>query len=195
LQERTFERVGSNTPITVDVRIVAATNKILAAEVKQGRFREDLFYRLNVIPLSIPPLRERKEDIPLLVDHFVAMMEKEKGRRIRFSNEALARLEAHMWQGNVRELENLVERLVVTAEHELITPADLPDDFGASEEKQAFEHAMTRQSLQEACDEFERMFLLKHLEKHHWNITELANAIGERRDTLSKKIKRYNLKA
>jgi DNA-binding NtrC family response regulator len=195
LQERTFERVGSNTLITVDVRIVAATNRNLSEEVKQGRFREDLFYRLHVIPLSIPPLRERKEDIPLLVDHFVALMEKEKGRRIRFSNEALARLEAHMWQGNVRELENLVERLVVMAEHELITPADLPPEFGIRDEKQAFEQAMKRRSLQEACDEFERLFLLKQLEKHHWNITEVANAIGERRDTLSRKVKRYKLKS
>jgi DNA-binding NtrC family response regulator len=194
LQEHTFERVGSNVPIAVDVRVVAATNRTLAEEVKQGRFREDLFYRLNVIPLSIPPLRERKEDIPLLLEHFIKLMAKEKKRTIRFSKEALARVEAHPWRGNVRELENLIERLVVTAENDLITPADLPDDFGASEEKQAFEHAMTRQSLQEACDEFERMFLLKHLEKYHWNITELANAIGERRDTLSKKIKRYNLK-
>lgn len=195
LQERTFERVGSNTPITVDVRVVAATNKNLEQDVKQGRFREDLFYRLNVIPLSIPPLRERKEDIPLLVDHFIKAMEKEKGRGIRFSNEALARLESHHWRGNVRELENLVERMAVTAEQDLITPADLPSEFGSTATKEAFEHAMARQSLQEACDEFERMFLLKHLEKHHWNITELANAIGERRDTLSRKIKRYKLKS
>ncbi len=195
LQDRTFERLGSNTPITVDVRVVAATNKNLEQEVKQGRFREDLFYRLNVIPLHIPPLRERKEDVPLLAEHFVNAMEKEKGRRIRFSNEVLARLEAHAWNGNVRELENLVERLVVTAENELITPADLPQEFSADEEKQAFQQAMDRRSLKEASDEFERMFLLRNLEKHHWNITELANAIGERRDTLSRKIKRYKLKS
>ena len=195
LQDHTFERVGSNTPITVNVRVVAATNKSLEQEVKQGRFREDLFYRVNVIPLHIPPLRERKEDIPLLAEHFVSAMEKEKGRRIRFSNEALARLEAHAWNGNVRELENLVERLVVTAEHEMITPADLPQEFSADEEKQAFQQAMDRRSLKEASDEFERMFLLRNLEKHHWNITELASAIGERRDTLSRKIKRYKLKS
>ncbi len=195
LQDHTFERLGSNASITVDVRVVAATNKNVEEEVKQGRFREDLFYRLNVIPLHIPRLRERKEDIPLLVEHFVHAMEKEKGRRIRFSNESLARLDAHAWNGNVRELENLVERLVVTAEHDLIGPEDLPAVFNRNDNSDDIQQAMERGSFKKATEEFERMFLLHNLEKYRWNITVVAKALGERRDTLSRKIKRFKLKS
>ncbi|MGH7453478.1 MAG: sigma-54-dependent transcriptional regulator, partial [bacterium] len=125
-QDHTFERVGGNQPITVEVRLIAATNKRLDEEVKQGRFRADLFYRLNVIPLYVPPLRERKEDIPMLVNHFVEKFRREKNREIRFSPEALSRLEKYHWPGNVRELENLIERLVVTAPQATILPTDLP---------------------------------------------------------------------
>ena len=194
-QDHTFERVGGNQPVIVDVRVIAATNKRLDDEVKQNRFRADLFYRLNVIPIYVPPLRERKDDIPLLVNHFVKKFHREKKKEIRFSPETLARLEKYTWPGNVRELENLVERLVVTAPQATILPADLPPEIFGQSEKAAFDHAMNRASLQEACDEFERLFLLQHLEKHHWNITEVARSLGERRDTLSRKIKRYGLKA
>jgi DNA-binding NtrC family response regulator len=193
-QDHTFERVGGNQPITVDVRIIAATNKRLEEEVKQGRFRADLFYRLNVIPIYVPPLRERREDIPLLANHFVEKFRREKKREIRFAPETLARLEKHIWPGNVRELENLLERLVVTAPQPTILPTDLPPEIFGHSEKEAFDAAMGQQSLQEACEEFEKLFLLRHLEKHHWNITEVAQALGERRDTLSRKIKRYGLK-
>jgi two-component system NtrC family response regulator/two-component system response regulator AtoC len=194
-QDHTFERVGGNQPMTVDVRIIAATNKRLDEEVKQGRFRADLFYRLNVIPLYVPPLRERREDIPLLAAHFVEKFRREKNRAIHLAPETLARLEKHDWPGNVRELENLIERLVVTAPQATILPIDLPpENFGHSE-KEAFESAMSQPSLQEAREEFEKVFLLRHLEKHRWNITEVAQALGERRDTLSRKIKRYRLKS
>jgi len=194
-QDHTFERVGGNQPITVDVRIIAATNKRLDEEVAQGRFRADLFYRLNVIPIFIPPLRERQGDLPLLVNHFLEKFRREKSREIRFASETLARLEKHNWPGNVRELENLVERLVVTALQTMILPTDLPPEIFGQSEKEAFDSAMSQQSLQEACEEFEKAFLLRHLEKHHWNITEVAQALGERRDTLSRKIKRYGLKS
>jgi two-component system nitrogen regulation response regulator NtrX len=194
-QDRTFERVGGNQPITVDVRIIAATNKQLDEEVKQNRFRADLFYRLNVIPVFVPPLRERKEDVPLLINHFVEKFRREKNRDIRFSPEALLRLEKHHWPGNVRELENLIERLVVTAPQATILPTDLPPEIFGHSEKEAFDSALSQHSLQEACEEFEKLFLLRHLEKHHWNITEVAQALRERRDTLSRKIKRYGLKA
>jgi DNA-binding NtrC family response regulator len=193
-QDHTFERVGSNRPITVDVRIIAATNKRLDEEVANGRFRADLFYRLNVIPLFVPPLRERTSDIPLLVNHFVEKLGREKGKETRFSPEVLARLERYHWPGNVRELENLVERLLVTAPQSTILPADLPAEILGESEKDAFDLAMRQRSLREACEEFEKLFLLRHLEKHHWNITEMARALGERRDTLSRKIKRYGLK-
>jgi DNA-binding NtrC family response regulator len=194
-QDHTFERLGGTQPITVDVRIVAATNKHLNEEVAQGRFREDLFYRLNVIPIYVPPLRERKEDIPLLVNHFVGKFHREKGREIRFSPETLARLERHTWPGNVRELENLIERLIVIAPQATILPADLPPEILDKPEKEAFDLAMSQRSLREACEEFEKLFLLRSLEKHRWNITEVARMLGERRDTLSRKIKRYGLKA
>ncbi len=194
-QDHTFERVGGNQPMTVDVRIIAATNKRLDEEVKQGRFRADLFYRLNVIPIYVPPLRQRCEDIPLLATHFVEKFRREKNRAIHLAPETLARIEKHHWPGNVRELENLIERLVVTAPQATILPTDLPPEIFGHSEKEVFDSAMSQKSLQEACEEFEKVFLLRHLEKHHWNITEVAQALGERRDTLSRKIKRYGLKA
>jgi len=106
----------------------------------------------------------------------------------------LSRLEKHSWPGNVRELENLIERLVVTSPQATILPTDLPPEIFGHSEKEAFDSAMSQHSLQEACEEFEKLFLLHHLEKHHWNITEVARVLGERRDTLSRKIKRYGLK-
>ena len=193
-QDRTFERIGGNQPMTVNVRLIAATNKRLEEEVSQGRFRSDLYYRLNVIPVHVPSLRDRKDDIPLLVNHFLERFRREKNREIHFSSEALARLEKHNWPGNVRELENLIERLVVTAPRATILPTDLPAEMLGKAEKEAFDSAMNQATLQEACDEFEKQFLLRHLEKHRWNITDVAKALGERRDTLSRKIKRYGLK-
>ncbi len=195
IQDRTFERVGSNQPITVDVRIIAATNRNLKEDVERGRFREDLFYRLNVIPVRVPSLRERKEDISLLVNHFVQKFLKVKQRQIYFSAAALTRLEQHNWQGNVRELENLVERLVVTAPDSTILSIHLPPEFHNKSEQKAFELALEDHNLKEACVEFEKQFLLKKLETHHWNITEVARVLGERRDTLSRKIKRLGLKS
>jgi len=194
-QDHTFEHVGGNQPITVDIRLIAATNKRLDEEVTQGRFRADLFYRLNVIPISIPPLRERQGDLPLLVNHFVEKFRREKKREIRFAPVTLTRLEKHTWPGNVRELENLIERLVVTVPQTTILPTDLPPEIFGHSEKEAFDLALSQRSLQEACEEFEKLFLLRHLEKHHWNITEVAKTLGERRDSLSRKIKRYGLKA
>ncbi len=194
LQDHTFERIGSNCPITVDVRIIAATNKLLSEQVAAGHFREDLFYRLNVIPVQIPPLRERKEDIPLLVNHFLQKYGAAKNKELRFAKEAFARLDKYNWPGNVRELENLVERLTVISSGETILPSDLPSEILNLHEKEIFESALGLNSLKDACTEFEKTYLLQILEKYHWNITEAAKAIGERRDTLSKKISRYKLK-
>lgn len=194
-QDRTFERVGGNVPITVDVRILAATNRNLQEQVTNGRFREDLFYRLNVIPIRVPPLRERREDIRLLVNHFVEKYRQEKEREITFLPAALARLERHNWPGNVRELENLVERLVVTAPHAAILLTDLPAEFLDESARKAFDLATSKRSLKEACQEFEKQLILRELESRHWNITEVAQVLGERRDTLSRKIKRYGLKS
>src|SRR5262249_56367383 len=127
LEERRFERVGGQRPITVDVRVVAATNRDLADMVRRGGFREDLFYRLSVIHAVVPPLRARPEDIPALAEHFLARMRGQVSRRIRgFAPEALRAMEAHPWPGNVRELRNAVERAVVLGDGEWIRPDDLP---------------------------------------------------------------------
>ena len=195
LQDHTFERLGGNRPITVDVRIIAATNKRLEEEMAGGRFREDLFYRLNVIPIEVPPLRQRQDDIAILLTHFATQMRQEKGREIRFSQAALTLLENYAWPGNVRELENLVQRLAVTVPHATILPTDLPATFRNTVEREAADAGFGQESLEEARATFEKAFLLRYLEKHHWNITAVAAAIGERRDTLSRKIKRLGLKS
>ena len=129
LQEREFERLGSNKTIGIDVRVIAATNQDLRAALEQGTFREDLFYRLNVVPINIPPLRKRKEDIPYLAEYFLAKYAQESGREIEsLGEDALQLLEAHYWPGNVRELENVIERAVVLSHGKVVTPADIRID-------------------------------------------------------------------
>jgi two-component system response regulator PilR (NtrC family) len=125
IETGTFRRLGSTSDITVDVRIIAATNRDLKAEIEKGNFREDLFYRLNVIPVHIPPLRERKEDIPLLIEHF---LRKNNAERVRFSPEAMKMMINYEWKGNVRELENVIERIVLLLEREIILPEDIPPE-------------------------------------------------------------------
>ncbi len=194
-QDHTFERLGGNTPITVDVRIIAATNKKLEEEVANGRFREDLFYRLNVIPLYIPPLRVRKDDIRLLVNHIVERIDRDKGRTLRFSTDALERLEAYDWPGNVRELENVIERLAVTVAHDTITVDDLPAEIRTNSDGLDFDSfPESFRSLKDAMREYEKHIISQKLNEHHWNISEVARILGERRDTLSRKIKRYGIK-
>jgi sigma-54 specific flagellar transcriptional regulator A len=129
LQERTFERVGSNKTIHCNVRIIAATHRKLEGEIKENRFREDLFYRLNVFPIEVPALRERPEDIPLLVKDLVARMETEKRGSVRLTEAALALLMQHHWPGNVRELANLIERLAIINPNGLVDGQDLPEKF------------------------------------------------------------------
>lgn len=194
LQERKFERLGSNRMINVDVRIVAATNKNLPDEVKKGTFRSDLFYRLNVVPIEIPPLRERRGDLPLLIEHFTRSIAAEKNITLTLSPETYRILERHTWPGNVRELGNLMRRFAVISGSEPVLPAHLPAEFAQAEMQPARTAAVDHPSLKKACEEFEKAFILHYLQKHRWNITEVAQAIGERRDTLSRKIKRYKLK-
>ena len=133
LQEHTFERVGSSDPMQVDVRLVAATHQPLEQLIRQGRFREDLFYRLNVITIKVPPLRERHEDIPVLAEHFLKLYAAKNNRPLEgFSKEAMRRIEAYSWPGNVRELENVVERAVVLARGSPVEVTDLPDNVGGA---------------------------------------------------------------
>ena len=187
LEERRFQRVGGNELIEVDVRVIAATNRDLEKAVAEGSFREDLYYRLNVIRVTLPPLRERREDIPLLVEHFLERLEAEMKRRIRVSPEAMATLLAHAWPGNVRELRNVLERGAVVAQGEVVKPADL-----------ALEPAPARQGEAAAepasLEEVERRHIAEVLGYSAGNISQAARLLGIDRVTLYNKIRKYQLR-
>jgi two-component system nitrogen regulation response regulator NtrX len=190
LEEQSFERVGGNQPLRIDVRVIAATNKNLEKEIAAGRFREDLYYRLNVIPFQVPPLRERREDIEILARWFVQEFCAESGERTReLTPECLAALEAHGWPGNVRELRNLIERLVIMTPGPSIDVGDLPESFrtGAPEGEEE------GSTLGRARRGFEREYLLAKLREHGWNISRTAEAIGIARESLSRKIKSHKI--
>jgi transcriptional regulator with PAS, ATPase and Fis domain len=197
LQERTFEPVGSSKTLTTDVRVIAATNQDLAVAMRERRFREDLFFRLNVIPVEAPPLRERREDIPLLAQTFLDAASRNRPDPVtRFSPEALDLLTAHPWPGNVRELENLVERLVVThGEGEEITAADLPQDFHqpASIPVATPQVPSTGLSFRDVVDDFEADLIRQALELTQWNKNRAAQLLGLNRTTLIEKIKKKGL--
>ena len=186
LEERRFYRVGGNEPIDVDVRIIAATNRDLKKAIEEGKFREDLYYRLNVIAITLPPLRERKEDIPMLVEHFVEQLCIETGKRIEgVSTETMDFLVAYDWPGNVRELKNVLERAAVLAKGPIIEPTDLGlslPDGGETEEGTG------------SLREMERRHILKVLNEQSWNVTRSAQTLGIDRVTLYHKIKKYDLR-
>jgi DNA-binding NtrC family response regulator len=196
LQDRTFEPVGSSKTERVDVRVIAATNQDLTTAIQEKRFREDLFYRLNVIPIRMPPLRERAGDVPLLVHHFLerAAADPESPRR-GVSEAALERLRLYDWPGNVRELENLIERLVVLCDEE-IDVADLPPELHgeiASSEPAAPRLPETGLSFNRVVDRFETDLILQALEQTHWNKNRAAQLLGLNRTTLLEKIKKKGL--
>ncbi len=213
LQERQVERLGGNTPIKVDTRIIAATNKDLEKEVKEGRFREDLFFRLNVIPFKLPPLRERKEDIPLLASFFLKKICKREGiPEKRLSPEALEILKNYSWPGNIRELENFIERLVVLTDSDLITPEDLSFDMlslgevNSGEPETLLEDRdllLSSLSLPEISEEgielnkvlkeIEVYYLKKALEISNGVKARAARLLGLNRTTFIEKLKKYNL--
>ena len=189
LDAREFRRVGGSQLIKTDVRIIAATNRDLKKLVESGTFREDLYYRLNVIPVTMPPLRGRKEDIPLLVEHFLAQFRTEMRRPLEaVSAEALEMLMAHDWPGNVRELRNVLERGAVLARGPIITPMDL--ELAAPALPGGTPSAETSDSLREV----ERKHIVATLKQHNWNITRSAKALGIDRVTLYNKIKRYQIR-
>ncbi len=197
LQDQTFEPVGSSETQRVDVRIVAATNQDLETAITEKRFREDLFYRLNVIPIESPALRERDGDVPLLVHHFLARMGqgKEDGP-CTISDEALAALARHHWPGNVRELENLVERLVVLCGDGEIGLSDLPPSLRAAEpaaDANAPRVPEAGLSFHGVVDRFEADLILQALERTHWNKNQAAKLLGLNRTTLLEKIKKKGL--
>jgi transcriptional regulator with PAS, ATPase and Fis domain len=185
-QNGTFQRVGSNREIRTNARILAASNKHLEDEVKNGRFREDLFYRLNVVELNIPPLRERREDILPLAMHFIT--EFAKGRA-RFSDTVAACLEQYSWPGNVRELRNAMERAVLLARSELILPTHLPTKVreAVAQQPNASQVPVDAQQL----EEIERQAILQALRKHDYNRTETAKALGISRRALIYKLQRF----
>lgn len=196
LQERCFQRVGGTRTVTVDVRVIAATNKDLEEEIKHNRFREDLYYRLNVIPFRVPALREHREDIPLLVPHFCAQFYRREGQEPKALHpEALELLKQHDWPGNVRELRNIIERILIMTPGKTITPGDIPSlssvrQTGTDE----FRHEMPAQgTLREAREEFERDFIIQKLEENDWNISRTAEIIELERSNLHRKIKSYGI--
>ncbi len=200
LQDRTFEPVGSSKTVQVDVRVIAATNQDLEFAIQEKRFREDLYYRLNVIPIEIPPLRERREDIPLLSHHFLDAMNREKGKGAgtSISQAALDRICEHDWPGNVRELENLIERLVILRGDGEISVDDLPHSFRQS--PAAVRAGAPRIpaggiAFNEVVDHFESDLILQALEQTHWNKNRAARLLGLNRTTLIEKIKKKRLSA
>jgi two-component system nitrogen regulation response regulator NtrX len=189
LQEHRFERVGGTETIEVDVRVIAATNKDLKREMSEGRFRDDLYYRLDVIPLHVPPLRDRAEDIPLLVDTFIDRISAESSlERKAITRRALEGLSRYPWPGNVRELQNLIERLVLMTPRSEIDLDDLPDHV-RSPDPAARVRGLDSQTLAEARESFERDFLVEKLQANGWNISRTAELIGLQRESLSRKIK------
>jgi DNA-binding NtrC family response regulator len=193
LQAGEVVRVGSEQPIQVDVRVIAATNKDLERAVKEGKFREDLYFRLNVVPLHAPPLRERPGDIPLLVQAFVERFCKEHGfRKKTVTPAANARLEGYPWPGNVRELKNIIERMVIMTE-EVIDVADLPEDLFRARIQAGLPHVVPR-TLREFKDEMERRFIIEKLNENEWNISHTAEILGIERTNLHKKIRHYGIK-
>ena len=190
LQEHKFERVGGTATIEVDVRVIAATNKALEKEIAEGRFREDLYYRLNVIPFQVPALRERRGDIPLLARAFVDEFCRESGAGPKeVAARAMARLEAYAWPGNVRELRNLMERLVLMTRGPRIVEADLPESVRAGARSEPGDPA----TLDEARKSFERQYLMARLEEHGWHISRTAEAVGMARESLSRKIRQLGI--
>ncbi|MSS73699.1 MAG: sigma-54-dependent Fis family transcriptional regulator [Candidatus Latescibacteria bacterium] len=194
LEQGEFERVGGSQTIRVDVRVLAATNRDLSRLVESGRFREDLYFRLNVVPIFVPPLRERRDDIPPLIGHFVRQYAAENGFRQKIvSGEAMEILCAYAWPGNIRELRNLVERLSIMVNEETIGPSDLPDDLRAARTIARANASAQGKSLRELREQVEKDYIRAILDEHGWNVTQAARELGIERTNLHKKIKFYGI--
>src|SRR5919197_623198 len=195
LQEQTMEAVGGTQPIKVDARVLAATNKDLQAEIRAGHFREDLYFRLNVIPIFVPPLRDRQEDIPLLADHFMAEFAREYGRRAKsLEPGALAAVQHYPWPGNVRELRNVIERLMIMVPGDAISASDLGflDSSGLARPA-GDDGPAERLSLHEARDRFERDLILRTLAEQQGNMSRTAEVLGVERSNLYRKMKAFGI--
>ena len=194
LQERQLEPVGSNKTITVDTRVILATNKDLYEEVRQGRFREDLYYRINVVAINLPPLKDRPADVPLLAEHFLKMFAALHGReKLGIHEEAMQCLQQYAWPGNIRELENVMERAVLLSKTKQITIDDLPHALISQSKSSQQERYNGKASLKAAIAEPERNIILTALEANSWNRQHTAKTLNVNRTTLYKKMKRYGL--
>jgi two-component system nitrogen regulation response regulator NtrX len=195
LQEQTMEAVGGTTRIRVDARVLAATNKDLQAEIRQGSFREDLYFRLNVVPIFVPPLRDRQEDLPLLANHFMAEFAREYGRRPKqFAPHAVAVLQQYAWPGNVRELRNVVERLMIMVPGDTIEADDVAFlDQGSTSPVAAPSDAGPRLTLHEARERFERDVILRTLAEQQGNMSRTAEVLGVERSNLYRKMRGFGL--
>lgn len=197
LQENRLTRVGGREEILVDVRVLAATNKDLSEEISAGRFREDLFHRLNVIPIEVPPLRERREDVPVLARFFLEKLASEEilysGRS--FTDDALKALSGQRWSGNVRELKNVVERLVLLSSNEAITAGDVEQFVRTTRETQKALEGLIQSSttFQDFKEQAERLFLIRKLRENDWNVSQTAEAIDIQRSHVYNKMKKYNI--
>jgi len=191
LQEGRFTRVGGSRPITSDARVLSATNKNLAGEIRRGAFREDLYFRLAVVPVSVPALRERREDIAPLARHFLLQFSARFGRKPKsLSPAAVEALESYRWPGNVRELKNLIERLMILCPGEEIRREDLPAEIRDAELAAA---PPAGASLRDAREDFERRFILASLKRHRGHVTKTAEALGVERSNLYRKLKSYGI--
>jgi two-component system nitrogen regulation response regulator NtrX len=197
LQEQELERLGSNRLIKVDVRVIAATNKDLEQEITKGTFREDLFYRLNVVPIWVPPLRERRDDIPVLIRHFADSFSRDNNfRRKTFTVAAMERLRQHGWRGNIRELRNTVERLMIMSNSDAIDVGDLRLSEAARVDQSApapDNDWMRAPTLHEFKANSERAYLVTKLRENAWNISKTAEVIDTPRSNLYKKLEQYRI--
>jgi len=200
IQENEFERVGGVTTLKVDVRLVCATNRDLTKEVEEGRFREDLFYRLNVIPIALPPLRDRREDIPLLIDHFIAKYNAKLGKQVGgISPGALSLISQHRWPGNIRELENVIERCLLFTEGPQIAPADLPEALvqkpgAVATSVPPGEEASMKTIVKQATAELEKDLIVAALAETAGNVTQAAKRLKISRKSLQNKMKEFGLR-
>jgi transcriptional regulator with PAS, ATPase and Fis domain len=204
LQEREFTPVGGTKAKKVDIRLIAATNKDLEKMIKDETFREDLYYRLNIVPIYLPPLKERQEDIPLLATHFLKKYADEMGKKIKgFTPEAMEKLIQYPWPGNVRELENVIERTVVMIDDEMIRVDHLILPNRQNKEGFNGQIPMTSENLkkikkqlrEKAVEEVERTFILNALERNDWNVTKAAEEVGMLRPNFQALMRKYNLRA
>ena len=204
LQEREFTPVGGTKVKKVDIRLIAATNKNLEKMIKEETFREDLYYRLNIVPIFLPSLKERQEDIPLLAAHFLKKYSEEMGKAIKgFAPEAMERLIRYPWPGNVRELENVIERSVVMVDGEMVRPEHLILPREEEKEEIEIQVPLTSDGLKElkkhlrekAVEDVERAFVLNALERNNWNVTKASEEVGMLRPNFQALMRKYNLRA